>query len=50
MRPRRRRTTRSRITASEKVYVTGPRETRWHPGVSVARRLLRGLGPAEAIA
>jgi hypothetical protein len=25
------------------VYITGPRETRWPPGVSIARRLLRAL-------
>jgi hypothetical protein len=34
----------------EQVYVTGPRETRWPAGVNVARRLIRALGPAEAIA
>jgi hypothetical protein len=38
------------IHEAETVYVTGPRETRWPPGVSVARRLIRSLGPAEAIA
>jgi hypothetical protein len=38
------------LTEAEQVYVTGPRETRWPPGVSIARRLLRALGPAEAIA
>jgi hypothetical protein len=32
------------------VYITGPRETRWPPGISIARRLVRALGPVEAIA
>ena len=38
------------MRALEKVYITGPRETRWPPGISIARRLVRALGPAEAIA
>ena len=38
------------LRALDKVYVTGPRETRWPPGVSIARRLIRTLGPVEAIA
>jgi len=31
------------LRAAGTVYITGPRETRWPPGVSVARRLLRAL-------
>jgi hypothetical protein len=38
------------ITEAGNVYVTGPRETRWPAGVSIARRLIRALGPVEAIA
>jgi hypothetical protein len=38
------------LRAAGTVYITGPRETRWPPGVSAARRLLRALGPVEAIA
>lgn len=38
------------LRAAGTVYITGPRETRWPPGISIARRLLRALGPVEAIA